>query len=90
MNRDRAEQIAVDAFGFLAREPEYFAIFSTQTGIDPADLAAIADTPAFLDAVLGFLLSDEAMLLTFCQNSGQQPEDVNLAHLSLGGSDAIC
>ena len=89
MNGDLAEKIAIDAFGFLAREPEYFASFATQTGIDPGDLASVAGTPEFMTAVLGFLLNDEAMLLTFCHNSDQQPENVNMAHLTLGGSDAF-
>ena len=77
------ESLAVSAFSFLAGEQEYFSKFAELSGIDFADIAEMVNTPSFLTSVLAFLLSDDSMLLAFCQANNHQPEDVNRAHYYL-------
>ena len=84
-----AENIAIAAFGFLASEPEYFSRFATITGIDIADVAEIAGSTEFLSAVLTYMLSDESLLLSFCQNNDLLPETVNTAYQVMGSEHAI-
>jgi len=86
---DQSEGVAIAAFTFLAGEPEYFSRFAGVTGIDLSDIAEIAGSREFLTAVLEYMLSDESLLLAFCENNNQQPEIVNTAHMVLGGHDAF-
>ncbi len=69
------EILAVSAFGFLAGEQEYFAKFAEMTGIDFNDIPEMVNSPDFLASVLTFLLSDDSMLLAFCQSADCTPED---------------
>ena len=69
------EILAVSAFGFLAGEQEYFAKFTQMSGIDIGDISEMVNSPSFLAAVLSFLLSDDSMLLAFCQSADCVPED---------------
>jgi len=89
LDENQAERIAVLAFGFLAAEPEYFSRFASLTGIDIGDVGEMADTPEFLSAVLAYLLVDDSLLLTFCQNNDLQPESINKAHRALGGGNVV-
>jgi len=86
---DQSESVAIAAFTFLAAEPEYFSRFAGVTGVDLGDIAEIAGSREFLTAVLTYMLSDESLLLAFCENNDQQPEIVNTAHMVLGGRDAF-
>ncbi len=78
------EILALSAFGFLAGEQEYFTRFVEMSGIDYGDIPEMANSPSFLASVLAFLLSDDSMLLTFCQSAKCIPEDVVRAHHYLG------
>ncbi len=69
------EILAVSAFGFLAGEQEYFAKFVEISGIDYGDIPEMVNSPSFLASVLAFLLSDDSMLLAFCQSANCIPED---------------
>jgi len=69
------ENLAVSAFTFLAGEQEYFSKFAEMSGIDFNDIAEMANSTDFLASVLSFLLSDDSMLLAFCQSADCVPED---------------
>ncbi len=88
LSESQAESIAVSAFVFLAGEPEYFSRFADMTGLDLADIAEISGSRDFLTAVLAYLLTDDSLLLVFCQNNNMQPENINTAHTVLGGEHA--
>jgi len=79
-----AEKTGVAAFGFLAAEPEYFSRFASTTGISLTDVAEAAGTPEFLSGVLEYLLGDESLLLSFCENNGFEPEFIRRAQMVLG------
>ena len=82
----QAESVAAEAFGFLAAEPEYFSRFSAVTGLDIGDIAEISGSRGFLAAVLEYVVGDESLLLSFCENHGYQPEVVGQSSLLLAGS----
>ena len=89
LNEKEAENLGLLAFGFIAGEPEYFSRFAGITGIDIADVAEIAGSKEFLTAVLNFLLSDQSLLLSFCQNNTIQPHEVDKSHQILCGNHDI-
>lgn len=89
-NRDQAEQVGAAAFAYLAADPELFSRFASVTGVDLSDITEVAGTPEFLGGVLEYFLNDESLLLSFCENSGSQPELVQQSHMILSGHRANC
>lgn len=81
--RAAAQELALTALSFLAKDVERIGGFLAATGMGPADLRAAASQPEFGAGVLGFILSDEPMLLAFCADAGFRPEDVIRAHAVL-------
>lgn len=82
---DDAEAIALQALGFLAEDPQRLSRFLSLTGIDLGQLRTEAKTPGFQAAVLEYMLGDESLLLTFCQDAGIDPVAVEPAHALLSG-----
>jgi len=85
LDAERAATLALEALAFLAAEQDVFQRFADLTGLDPASARARAGEPEFLVSVLDFLLSDEALLLDFCQGTSGDPRLVHLARHALGG-----
>jgi hypothetical protein len=82
---DDAETIALQALGFLADDASRVSRFLALTGSDPAQLRADAKNREFQAATLEYMLTDESLLLAFCQESGIDPAIVGPAHALLGG-----
>ena len=85
-NFDHAESTGAAVFAFLAAEPEHFSRFADITGIDLSDIKETAGTKEFLAGVLEYLLSDESLLLNFCENNNIQPGSVQKAQMILSGN----
>jgi len=82
-DKKSAENIAVSMFRFIASEPEHFSRFADITGVEISDLAEIAGNKTFLAAVVDFLMNDESLLLSFCENNNIQPEIINKVRFAL-------
>ena len=87
MNRDQAEAVAIDALGWLAGQPDALGRFLAMSGADPAELRARVADRAFLGFVMDFLLSEEALLLAFCQDRGLPPDAPMRIRAALPGGD---
>lgn len=70
MKVERAETVALQALGWLAGQDELFPVFLGATGATAEQVAAAAGQPAFLGAVLDFLLQDDAWIVGFCDGAG--------------------
>ncbi|MBV8800429.1 MAG: DUF3572 domain-containing protein [Alphaproteobacteria bacterium] len=77
--------MGLKALAFLAGAPEPLERFMAVSGADAGGLRERASEPAFLCAVLEFLLTDEGLLLTFCETESLKPELVHRASHALGG-----
>lgn len=84
--REVAEAVAIQAFTFIAGEPERLGRFLAVTGIGPAEIRAASGEPGFMTGVLEYLISDEALLTSFAAEAGLRPEDPVRALVALGGS----
>ncbi len=84
-----AETLAANALSFLAEEPARLVPFCRMSGIEPAELAASADTRETLRAVLDHLASDDSLLLVFTSSRGMDPETVHRAIALLGGGGYV-
>lgn len=88
MNKDQAEAIALDALGYIIQNETQRARFLDLTGIAPSDLRAGLSDPAFLIAVIEFLLGHEPSLLEFCAAQEIDPLWPARAHGLLAGHQA--
>lgn len=73
------------AIAHLAAQPELLSAFLVETGVAPADAAAMVDEPGFLGAALEFLARDEERAAAFCAEIGATPERFAAARARLSG-----
>lgn len=85
MTRDGAEMIALKALGYLAESEDGLNRFLSQTGLEPVSLRKLASQPEFLAAVTDFLLSDDSLILAFCDAESLDPETLRSARRALPG-----
>jgi hypothetical protein len=83
----RAEVLAITALGWLAAQDDLLAGFLAASGATLDDLRARAADPAFLGAVLDFLLTDDAFVLGFAADAQIAPDMVLRARAGLPGGD---
>ncbi|WP_305987017.1 DUF3572 domain-containing protein [Roseibium sp. MMSF_3544] len=82
---EEAQGIATEALLQLSRDPEQIGRFLAFSGIGPDMIRSAANEPGFLAGVLEFYMSDEPLLLAFCENSSIRPTMIAAARYVLGG-----
>jgi hypothetical protein len=85
INRKVAENLAIQALGFMAGDPERLGAFLAATGIGPEMIRKAAAEPAFLAGVLDHVCGDEALLIGVAEHAGLTPQDVVHAQAVLSG-----
>ena len=70
------ESLAVDALSYLAGDPDRLGDFLSATGLTVDTLRSAAGEPAFLEGGLGYVASDEGLLVAFAAHRGDSPEEV--------------
>lgn len=83
--REFGENLAIQALGFLAQDPERLDRFLSLAGIGPDMIRQAASDPAFLSGVLDHVAADEPLLLAVAEHIGVKPEAVMRAHAALSG-----
>ena len=81
-----AEILALEGLGWLAAETDGIQRFLDRSGIDSATLRQAAGSPGLNLAVLDFLLSNEDLLLRFCESAAISPKALHLARHQLDGA----
>lgn len=87
MHQAEAEALAIQVLGWLAGQEDRLTRFLAMSGASVGDLRAQAAEPAFLGAVLDFLLGEDAAVIACCEALGIAPEDPMRARASLPGGD---
>ncbi len=88
LSLEEAQGIATEALLHLSRDPEQIGRFLAFSGIGPESIRDASDEPGFLAGVMEFYMSDEPLLLAFCENSGIRPTLIAAARFTLvGGLD---
>ncbi|MBZ9677153.1 DUF3572 domain-containing protein [Mesorhizobium sp. ES1-1] len=85
--REEAENIAVEALGFVASDPELLPRFLAITGIEAHSVRKAATEPGFLAGVLQFILAHEPTLMRFSEETGTPPAAVGKALRALPTGD---
>lgn len=89
MNRESAEIIAIQGLAFLAADDDLMGAFLDLSGLDPAELRARLSEPAFLVAVLDFILAEDARVLAFCEAAELKPNMPGEARRAIPGGEDI-
>ncbi len=85
--RENAETTALRALAWIAADEALLPAFLAATGASPADLRARLAEPAFLGAVLDFILRDDATVTAFCDAERLRYEAPMEARRRLPGGD---
>ncbi|AQS41307.1 MAG: Hypothetical protein BHV28_06020 [Candidatus Tokpelaia hoelldobleri] len=88
-NQEEAEELAIEALGFIAQDNELTGRFLALTGLAGDDIRQAVATPGFQAGVLEFLLSHEPTLLAFCSAALKDPQQVAQAFALLPGGKHI-
>jgi hypothetical protein len=86
MTPDTAATLALKGLAFLVDSGPAMDRFIDLTGFAPASLRTRADEPEFLVSVLDFLLSNEEVLVRFCDDAEVDVRAVHMARHVLAGS----
>lgn len=86
MNAEAAEVLALSALAHIANHETLLDRFVATAGVSVEDIRAGAGDPAFLAGVLDFLMTDEAALVAFCQETEIAPETPGRARALLPGA----
>ena len=67
------DSLAADVLTFLAADRDRLGSFLGATGFDPVTLRQSAADPSFIDGVLDYVMSDDALLVEFASHLGRAP-----------------
>lgn len=87
--QESAETFGLQALTWLVGNQELLPVFLGSTGANEADLRARATDPAFLGAVLDFLMLDDAWVVAFCDTHSTPYEAVFQARQALPGGEQV-
>jgi hypothetical protein len=85
INRKIAENLAIQALGLMASDPDRLGAFLAATGIGPEMIRKAAAEPSFLAGVLDHVCGEEALLMAVADHAGVTPQDVEHAQAVLSG-----
>jgi hypothetical protein len=88
MTSERAAIVALEAAAFLAARPERMEAFLASSGMDGQTLRSRLEDSGVQQAVLAFILSDDALVLDFCRERDLDPRELHLAHHRLSDPQA--
>lgn len=83
MTPETAETIALKALAYLANRPDSLERFLTLSGTGEAELRERAGEAGFLAGVVDFLLTDEELLVAFCEEGSLDAKSLHLASHTL-------
>ncbi len=85
MTLETAQTIALKALGFVAGSEGALDRLMELSGLDRLTLRDRAGETEVLASLLDFLLSDEQLLVDFCNGESLDPKAVHMARHLLGG-----
>ncbi len=85
MTEDQAQVLALQALGWMGGQEEILSGFLGASGMDIDTLKQNAAQSETLLAILDYLLSEDAWVRDFCQQTGLAPEAPLMARAALPG-----
>ena len=87
LGRESAETLSLQALTWLAEDEERINGFLGMSGASVGDMATAATDATFLGAVLDYLLTEDAMVIGFCDARGLPYDAPMKARAALPGGD---
>ncbi|MEM1352251.1 MAG: DUF3572 domain-containing protein [Pseudomonadota bacterium] len=87
--RESAEIVALQVLSWLAANDDLFPIFQSASGASSFDIQAGAHDPAFLGAVLDFVLQDDAWVVACCDHLGLDYDHLARNRAALPGGEEV-
>ncbi len=84
-----ASEAAIAGLAFLAADAERLDRFLALSGLGPHNLRRAAADPAFLTAVLDYIVGDERLLVAFAAEQKLRPAEIVRARDALGGPPPV-
>ena len=81
------EEMAVQVLLFLSSRPEDLERFCQLSGVEPGLLRRHIGDSGFQDGLLDYLLSNEPLLLAFCEETGVAPASMGRLAAQSGRMD---
>ncbi|SEQ27712.1 DUF3572 domain-containing protein [Thalassovita taeanensis] len=88
-SQESAETFALQALAWLAGNEDLLPVFLGATGASAQDLRDNAGDPAFLAAVLDFLMMDDAWVIGFCDTLRVPYDRPMQARIALPGGQQV-
>ena len=89
MSQESAEVVGLKALEWLTGQPDELGVFLGSTGASADDVRAGAGDPAFLGAVLDFVLMDDAWVQAMCDHADLRYDMPMQARAMLPGGAAV-
>ena len=89
MSQESAEIIGLKAIGWIASNPELLPVFLGATGASEADIRTGTSDPAFLGALLDFIMMDDIWVTAFCDSEGLSYDQPMMARTYLPGGGQV-
>jgi hypothetical protein len=87
IGRESAETIAAQALAWVAGDAERINAFLNLSGLSPGELMAQAADPRILGAVLDFLMTEDRLVIEFCDEVGLAYTVPQAARAALPGGE---
>jgi hypothetical protein len=88
-SRESAETVALQALGWIAGHETLLPVFLGATGASEEDVRTGATDPAFLGALLDFLMMDDAWVIEFCDTVSMPYDRLMSARHMLPGGEQV-
>lgn len=83
MNSNQAKTLAIQALTFITAEPKYLNEFIAVTGLDPKIIRDNINNDEFLESILDYILSNENLLISYCEAENIDPKSPSIAKSAL-------
>lgn len=88
-SQESAEVVGLKAVAWMAGNEELLPVFLGATGASEADMRAGVADPAFLGALLDFIMMDDDWVVAFCDAQGLTYDTPMRARMSLPGAGDV-
>ncbi|MEL6619789.1 MAG: DUF3572 domain-containing protein [Pseudomonadota bacterium] len=89
MSQESAEIVGLQALAWLAGNEELLPVFLGASGASEADIRSGAGDPAFLGAVLDFIMMDDTWVVEMCDLNGLSYDQPMMARANLPGGEQV-
>lgn len=89
MSQESAELVGLQALEWLVGHEELMPVFLGSTGASASDVRENAGDPAFLGAVLDFIMMDDDWVRAMCDHAGLPYDRLMVARAALPGGGQV-